>query len=206
MPPLLLLLLHIRQFSIHIHHAVWVNLCKLSCRNKLGLRRELRLCLLLHELRLRLLLHELRLRLLLWCKLLILNLLLWLMAILRLPRTCTVVVDNHFHGHTAFHITQDLCRYGTIQSNDGSISLRTICVCVFALMDIQTDTFHTFVCEDTTIDAADDRFDDDIANQISCRLRRRQQCDVVDTQRCVMTSGCNEVRVPIISTVGTVIQ
>ena len=165
MPPLLLLLLHIRQFSIHIHHAVWVNLCKLSCRNKLGLRRELRLCLLL---------HELRLRLLLWCKLLILNLLLWLMAILRLPCTCTVVVDNHFHGHTAFHITQDLCCNCTIQSNDGSISLRTICVCVFALMDIQTDTFHTFVCEDTTIDAADDRFDDDIANQISCRLRRRQ--------------------------------
>lgn len=197
MPPLLLLLLHIRQFSIHIHHAVWVNLCKLSCRNKLGLRRELRLCLLL---------HELRLRLLLWCKLLILNLLLWLMAILRLPLTCTVIVDNHFHGHTAFHITQDLCCNCTIQSNDGSISLRTICVCVFALMDIQTDTFHTFVCEDTTIDAADDRFDDDIANQISCRLRRRQQCDVVDTQRCVMTSGCNEVRVPIISTVGTVIQ
>ena len=192
MPPLLLLLLHIRQFSIHIHHAVWVNLCKLSCRNKLGLRRELRLCLLLH--------------LLLWCKLLILNLLLWLMAILRLPRTCTVVVDNHFHGHTAFHITQDLCCNCTIQRNDGSISLRTICVCVFALMDIQTDTFHAFVCEDTTIDAADDRFDDDIANQISCRLRRRQQCDVVDTQRCVMTCGCNEVRVPIISTVGTVVQ
>ena len=197
MPPLLLLLLHIRQFSIHIHHAVWVNLCKLSCRNKLGLRRELRLCLLL---------HELRLRLLLWCKLLILNLLLWLMAILRLPRTCTVVVNNHFHGHTAFHITQDLCCNCTIQRNDGSISLRTICVCVFALMDIQTDTFHAFVCEDTTIDAADDRFDDDIANQIGCRLRRRQQCDVVDTQRCVMTCGCNEVRVPIISTVGTVVQ